>query len=293
MPPRVIQHTQLPLNLEGYTVNIDASGQMSLYSNHSNEPARNIYNHGGNRIEIKALKRIANIKPGQTSEEQIREFGEFARVSQHGLVKGELYKLTLSVGPGGDFDNRQRRPTNIQAPTSQVVMHWPDQVKLVSNPVIEIDGVTQAQQMVSNLLNIASIGLAPGAGQMAVSLKSFIIKAIDKAVADNLVSGAFSTYRPSEIFEIYNGIDFGGRNLQQLTWVLGGHRGRDISTAKSAEISFYIYFEESGDFDLSFFFNTWGTHSYTPSSPATMGLKDIILHSFRQHVVLKTRVVER
>lgn len=293
MPPKVIQYTQLPLNLEGYTVNIDARGQMSLYSSHSNQPARNIYSRGGNRIEIESFQRIANFQPGRTPQDQIRELTEFARVSQHGLVKGELYKLTLKIGLGGDFDNRSRRPTNIQAPVSQVVMHWPEQIRLISDPIIKVDGVTQSQQMVSNLLNMASIGLTPGASHLAVSLKSFIVKAIDKAVVDNVLSASFSTYRPSEIFEIYDGINFRGRSMQELTWVLGGHRGRDISTAKSAEITLYFQFEETGDFDMSFFFNTWGTHSYTPSSPVTMHLRDIVLHSFRQHVVVKTQVVEQ
>lgn len=293
MPPTVIRHMQLPICIEGYTVNITSSGNMRLYDNHSNESARNIYNNGGIRIEIESLRRIPNFKPGQSAQEQLHNFRNYLRVSQQGLVKGKLYELTLKVSPGDDFDNRRRRPNSLQGSTSQVVMHWPEQVKLVSDPVIKIDGITQAQQMFSNLLNIASIGLTPGAGHMAVSLKKFIFKVIDKTISDNVVNAAFSPYRPSEIFEIYDGINFGtSRNLQQLTWVLGGHRGRDIATAKSAEISFFISFEETGDFDLSFFFNIWGTHSYTPPSAVTMGLKDIVLHSFRQHVVLKIRVVD-
>ncbi len=291
MQPRLINQNQLPFALEGYTVNIEPNGQTKLYNTYSNEPAKNILNQGGIRIEIATLQRTSNFSLGGSNKPQ--EAVDDFRTLAAGLKKESIYKLHLKISLGNSFDDRRRHPTNLQGPISQLVIHLPSSVKVIDKPIIKIDGTTQAEQMVHNLLSIGSLGISSGASHLSVGLKNMIIKAIDKAASDFVVHSAFRTYKPSENIEVYDRVNFGNsRNLQQITWVLGGHRMRDISTAKNAELTLYLEFEEEGKNDISMFFNIWGTHTYTPRNLMTTTLYDIILHSFRQHVVLGLDVVK-
>lgn len=275
MPPFSLTPEKLPFTLEGYTI-VKDQGNTSLYQDYSELPASNVYNKGGISIEIEKLMNLPGDKQGLSDASKFET--------------GMKYVMRIRVSEGRSFDKGTRIIENLHGPGSQVIMHLPASVMLANDHSISVDGKTVSQEMAHVLWSVAGIGI-PQIGNITGAFVRMIVDAIGKALGDRIIEASYNKFRPTQVIEIAGDMNLNmNEELKQITWQLGSWNARDYLSLHNAEITIPLEFKVKGTYDISLYFNLWGQHTLSdPGNVLTSTVRGV-MHSFRQHVVIRVNV---